>query len=210
MATFSGGKGDSLPPCHCLLVTPPPITRCDMIIWKTINRFPDYEISNEGVVRRAIGGRGAIKGKILRWHTHTSTGYPNVRFSVNGKQTAIPVHRLVAQTFLGNKQDGMQVRHLDGNKLNNHADNLCYGTAKENAQDKVLHGRSSKGIKNPKNKLTEQQVLSIRNLHGTVKARLVALIFGLNESTVYRIWSKKYWAFLPVEASNRAEGKATI
>jgi len=167
-----------------------------MTIWKTINRFPDYEISDEGDVKRTTGGRGAVKGKILKWHTHTSTGYPDVRFNVDGKQTAISVHRLVAKAFLGDRQDGMQIRHLDGNKLNNRVDNLCYGTAQENAQDRVRHGTSCKGIKNPKNKLTEQQVMSIRNLHGTVKAKHAASIFGLSNSTIYRIWNKKYWSHL--------------
>jgi DNA-binding transcriptional regulator YiaG len=167
-----------------------------MIIWKTIDRFPDYEVSNEGQVRRSKGGRGAIAGKLLKWHTHTSTGYPDIRFSVEGKQTSIPVHRIVATAFFGAKPDDMQIRHLDGNKMNNHIDNLCYGTAKENAQDKIQHGRSSQGIKNPKNKLTEHQVESIRKMHGTSKAKNVAYIFGLSKSTVYRIWNKKYWNHL--------------
>lgn len=167
-----------------------------MIIWKTINRFPDYEVSSEGVVRRAIGGQGAIAGKVLKWHTHTSTGYPDVRFSVNGKQTSIPVHRIVAVAFLGDRPSNMQIRHLDGNKMNNHIDNLCFGTAKENAQDKIQHGRSSQGIKNPKNKLTEEQVNRIKSMQGKVEAKHVAYIFGLNKSTVYRIWNKKYWSHL--------------
>ena len=167
-----------------------------MIIWKTINRFPDYEVSNDGQVRRATGGQGAVIGKILRWHTHTSSGYPDIRFNVDRKQTAIPVHRLVANAFLGDRPEGMQIRHLDGNKLNNHIDNLCYGTAQENAQDRVAHGTSSKGLKNPKNKLTEAQVNRIRSMHGQVKAKHAAYIFGLNESTVYRIWNKKYWSHL--------------
>ena len=196
MATFSGGKDDSLPSCHCPLSNAPPITRCDMIIWKTINRFPDYEVSNEGQVRRSKGGQGAQIGKVLKWHTHTSSGYPDIRFSIDGKQTAIPVHRLVANAFLGDRPDGMQIRHLDGNKLNNHLDNLCYGTAHENAQDRVEHGTSSKGLKNPKNKLTEAQVNRIRSMQGQVKAKHAAYIFGLNESTIYRIWNKKYWSHL--------------
>lgn len=165
-----------------------------MIIWKTIDRFPNYEVSNEGTVRRKTGGRGAVAGKELKWHTNTSSGYPDVRFTVDRKQTAIPVHRLVANAFLGDRPDGLQIRHLDGNKLNNHVDNLCYGTAKENAQDRVLHGNSFKGTKNPKNKLTVRQVNYIRYLQPSVHAWAVAEFFGINESTVYRIWNRKYWS----------------
>jgi hypothetical protein len=32
-----------------------------------------------------------------------------------------------------------QIRHLDGNEMNNRLSNLKYGTAKENAADRKLH-----------------------------------------------------------------------
>ena len=167
-----------------------------MTQWKTIDRFPSYEVSSEGVVRRRLGGVGAVIGKIIKWHTNTSSGYPDIRFTVNRKQTAIPVHRLVAAAFLGPRPEGMQIRHLDGDKMNNRLSNLCYGTAKENNQDKVKHGRSSKGLLNPKNKLTHEQVLRIRSMKGQMKAKHIAYIYGLSESTIYRIWNKKYWSHL--------------
>ena len=167
-----------------------------MTQWKTIDRFPSYEVSSDGLVRRRLGGRGAVIGKVINWHTHTSTGYPDIRFSVNRRQTAMPVHRIVAAAFLGSRPEGMQIRHLDGNKMNNCVSNLCYGTAKENNQDKVKHGTSSKGIWNPMSKLTHDQVLKIRGMNGQTKAKHAAQIFGLHESTVYRIWNKKYWSHL--------------
>jgi hypothetical protein len=33
------------------------------------------------------------------------------------------------------------MRHLDGDKLNNHRTNLCWGTQAENMRDVVAHGR---------------------------------------------------------------------
>lgn len=78
--------------------------------------------------------------------------------------------------------------------MNNNASNLCYGTAKENAQDKVIHGHSARGLKNPKNKLSETQVKEIQGLYGIASAKDVALRFALNPSTIYRIWNKKYWS----------------
>ena len=167
-----------------------------MTQWKTIDRFPSYEVSSEGVVRRRLGGTGAVIGKIIKWHIHTSSGYPDIRFTIDRKQTAIPVHRIVANAFLGPKPEGMQTRHLDGNKMNNCVANLCYGTAKENNQDKVKHGKSSKGVLNPKNKLTPDSVLKIRSMKNDAKAKDVAFIYGLNESTVYRIWNNKIWSHL--------------
>lgn len=182
-----------------------------MIIWKSIDRFPCYEISNQGHVKRSIGGQGAKSGKILTWHTCTSTGYPDVRMMVDGKQVAIPVHRLVALAFLGPRPDGMQIRHLDGNKMNNQVQNLTYGTVAENNRDKIAHGTTSKGIKNPKVKLAEIEVLRVFRSKGVLSADEVAKISDVSKSCVYRIWSGKYWAHLTKqEASNRSIERATL
>ena len=181
-----------------------------MIIWKSIDRFPCYEVSNEGHVRRSVGGQGARAGKILKWHTHTSFGYPDVRMTSNGKIVAIPVHRLVAWAFLGPRPEGMQIRHLDGDKMNNRVDNLAYGTATENNRDKIDHGTSSKGVKNPRAKLTEEQVSYIYDvLRGVADADEVAKIFDVHPSAVYRIWNGKYWGHL-TQASKRSEIKMTM
>ena len=50
------------------------------------------------------------------------------------------VHVLVLSTFVGPRPDGMEVRHLDGNSLNNSLENLAWGTHKENTQDAFVHG----------------------------------------------------------------------
>ncbi len=179
-----------------------------MTTWKTLDRFPAYEVSDEGQVRRAVGGRGAKAGKVLRWHTHTSTGYPDIRLRHEGKAVAIPVHRLVAWTFLGPRPEGLQIRHLDGNKMNASLSNLAYGTIEQNARDKVLHGNSSKGVRNPRAKLSEQDAKAVYQSKGVRNAELVAKQFGLSESTVYRIWSGTYWNHVTQEASNRAVDRA--
>ena len=50
-------------------------------------------------------------------------------------------HTLVLLAFIGPKPQKLEVRHLDGNPKNNFVRNLKYGTTKENAQDRELHGR---------------------------------------------------------------------
>ena len=161
--------------------------------WKQIKEFPDYEVSPSGQFRRKNGGQGAAIGKIIKWHTCTSSRYPTIRFCVNGKQFTRTVHSVVAKTFFGEKPEGMQIRHLDGNKTNNNVYNLCYGTAKENGQDKVRHGNSAKGEKNKKSKLNNDQVLEIRRLQGIKKSAEVAKDFNISVCNIYRIWNQKYW-----------------
>lgn len=47
---------------------------------------------------------------------------------------------MVAESWYGERPEGMQVRHLDGNALNNAPANLVWGTISENNLDRVVHG----------------------------------------------------------------------
>lgn len=173
--------------------------------WQIIAEFPDYEVSSTGLVRRRTRARGAQVGAIIKWHTNVSTAYPTVRFMRDGRQHARNVHSLVARAFHGPRPDGLQVRHLDGDTMNCRATNLCYGTAQENANDKVRHGRTSAGERNPRAKLTIAQVAGVREARSAGEsAKAIARRLGLNPSTVHRIVSGVYWS---QEASNRAQDR---
>jgi hypothetical protein len=70
----------------------------------------------------------------------------------NKKNRSFFAHRLVAEFFLKNKPENYQsleVNHKDGNKRNNHVDNLEYTTRSENAKHSasVLKKGTSKGVK---------------------------------------------------------------
>lgn len=73
-----------------------------------------------------------------------------LRVSVNNK--SMSVHRLVCIAFHGKPSEGMQVNHKDGNKLNNHKDNLEWVTASENQKhvSDVLGKRCSDNHHNTK------------------------------------------------------------
>ena len=71
-----------------------------------------------------------------------------VRLTIRGKRRPWKVHQLVALHHLPEPPVcATELRHLDGNKENNRADNLAWGTAKDNANDRELHGRTSRGEK---------------------------------------------------------------
>ena len=78
-------------------------------------------------------------GKQLKLHKDAG-GYLRVGLCKNGKKKTFRVHNLVLEAFVGPKPEGMETRHLDGNRKNNHISNLKYGTPSENTQDTVKHG----------------------------------------------------------------------
>ena len=100
-----------------------------------------YEVLESGKVISTRNWRG-MQRRTLAPVLHR--GYLAVRLSApDGKRLRVMVHQLVAHTYRGPRPSpAHQVRHLDGNPLNNHATNLAWGTASENALDRSAHGRA--------------------------------------------------------------------
>jgi len=61
-----------------------------------------------------------------------SDGYNVVCLSDGEIQKIQYVHRLVAEGFIENKDNKETINHIDGNKSNNHVDNLEWATYSEN------------------------------------------------------------------------------
>ena len=102
--------------------------------------YPDYadfyQISSTG---RLLSVRS---GTLLKLYPIAGKGRLARSVRANGKIKIIVIHTAVALAFLGPRPEGMQIRHLDGNHLNNNVWNLCYGTASENMQDRTRHGNN--------------------------------------------------------------------
>lgn len=113
--------------------------------WKPIPGFEDaYEISICGKVRsitryllHACKNRKShlkIKaGRVLKPGL-SSNGYFTVALGRGNTRT---LHSLLMDTFVGPKPKGMEIRHLNDNRLDNRLENLCYGTRTENIKDAV-------------------------------------------------------------------------
>lgn len=75
--------------------------------------------------------------------TPNGRGYLKVRVMLGGKRRNLPIHRLIAATFLPIKPGAdFEICHKNGNPLDNRAENLCWGTRSDNALDRVKHGRT--------------------------------------------------------------------
>lgn len=113
--------------------------------------------------------------------------------SKNSHQKTITVHSIVAIAFHGPKPDGMVVRHMDGNPRNNAAENLCYGTCKDNEADKYRHGSRGLTEKEPGAILTREQVREIRLLGPYDPQHVLAEHYGVDETLISLILKGKIW-----------------
>lgn len=168
---------------------------CDAAVFKSLEfmGIPGYEVSNDGRVFSLQNWRGYERRELTQ--NINKDGYPYVRLTVNGKRKNHRVHRIVALAFLDPpKDDQREVRHIDGNRLNSRSDNLAWGTAKDNAIDRELHGRTARGIRNGFAKLTEVEVSQIKSLlQSGLSQREVAKLSGVSQKTVWAIKHNKRW-----------------
>lgn len=165
-------------------------------IWKPVAGFDGrYEVSNFGRVKSVAGtfwGR-TYREKILK--PGIVRGYPQVVLC-NGKPPTIQkkVHQLVLEAFVGPCPEGMECRHLNGDRGNPSLDNLMWGTKKENGEDRVRHGTTLTGERHHKAKVTREQVEEMRRLRagGMMLKDLVAK-FGIGFSQVSFICRGHNW-----------------
>ena len=92
-------------------------------IWRVIEGFEDYEISNCGEVRSLKYG----KVRILRRNYDRRKYWSCVLYNKKTRYSTRN-HVLVAKAFLPNPENKPQVNHIDGNKNNNHVYNLEWVT----------------------------------------------------------------------------------
>lgn len=135
--------------------------------WRPVTGAP-YEVSSLGRMRRTGRAKGARVGRDVKGWIAKTTGYVMVNFPPRpGKRAPIiELHRLICETFHGPAPSPRhEVRHRDGVKLNLRADNLEWGTRRENMHDKWRHGTMRSGERAGQAKLTDAQVRDLRREH---------------------------------------------
>lgn len=155
-----------------------------------------------GIVVRAVDSKryhkagDAVLGRVL------ASGYRQYKLvSRDGIRVHVRANRLVLETFSGpapcNKH---HAAHNNGNRLDNRLDNLRWATAKENCADQTKHGTKRRGDRVKNARLTDQQVLEIRQRYTGKRGEIRALgnAYGIaNFSTIQRIVTGKTYSHLP-------------
>lgn len=169
------------------------------MIWRPVVGYEgDYEVSDLGGVRsitfrnNVVRKRRAVPKALSP--SVSGKGYATVMLSGRIRRR---VHRLVLEAFIGPCPNGHECSHLNGNPRDNRLVNLAYETRADNHARKLQHGTNCNGEKNHESKLTDSEVIEIRNARQngeTLKA--IAKRFNVSFSTVGRISRGEDWRHL--------------
>lgn len=153
------------------------------IEWRDVKEFEGfYQVSNTGKVRSLDRQKGMriFKGCQLN---PCKNNEGNLIASLRGKtKRSIVVHQLVAQAFLPLVADAKIIRHIDGDRTNNHVNNLKWVVRKA----RMPKGRGRK--------LDLAKVAQIKaSIAQGVSLTEIAACYQVSLSIISRIKSNKAW-----------------
>lgn len=100
----------------------------------------DYEAKYEIHHNGKVWNKGKHSFKKL---SKNPNGYLKTLLAVNGNRKQALIHQLVATHFIANPYNYKQVNHIDGDKTNNHVNNLEWVSNSENIQHSLECGLRS-------------------------------------------------------------------
>ena len=171
-------------------------------IWKDILGYEGlYQASTMGRIRsmdrKVIRSDGQIrnfKSKIIKPVKKIKNNETLfVSLSKNNRLKTYTVHKLVMLAFKGERPEGCQICHGNGDVTDNRLDNLRYDIPSENAIDMYRYGGKSGA-----GKLSIEQVLEIRRLYktGNYKQKDLVEMFGVNRSSICAVINRVSFPWL--------------
>ncbi len=160
---------------------------------KEIPDFPGYFADRDGNIyslRHKKDNNHYLLSGSINMYGYLQYGLYDER----SKLHSIVGHKIILSVFVGPRPINMQIRHLNGIKIDNRLCNLCYGTRQENAQDAIKFGEMPRGEQHKNSKLSSKQVRYIKkSLKNGVKVKLLAEIMEVSDSTIRQIRANKIW-----------------
>lgn len=149
----------------------------DNIEFHESKHYPNYLFSKCGKVY------SLFKNRLLIPFSKVYPFYSRIHLKVGNNHKCLYLHRVIAETFISNENNGTDVNHIDGNKLNNLIENLEWCTRKEN----MYHAKEN-GLLKFKEKLIETKEQRLMRLNENFKRFMVK-----NPERVKEIQSKSYF-----------------
>lgn len=164
------------------------------IEWRDIPGYEGlYQVSNTGLIKGMVSSRGHASGRITQG---AGRRYAQVFLTRNSQGQHHYVQRLVMLAFVGERPEGMQVNHINGNGFDNRLENLEYVTPSQNVRHRfdVLGQKNPRGEEVRSSKLTEEKVREIRRLYAQGKpTNELAPMYGVDISNIRLIVRRKAW-----------------
>lgn len=163
-----------------------------MVKYDNIPGFPGYYISKRGGLwsNRKNGQWKKLKPHLNKmWNRYQCT----LRDS-RGIRKLCKISRLVATVYLPKPSSTkLVIRHLDDNPLNNHVDNLRWGTQKQNMEDARKNGKlRGSSCKASRAKLSKKDLILIFKLKAKgLYYKDTAKRLGVSVGTIGRVINKK-------------------
>lgn len=170
--------------------------------WKIIEEFPKYLISNKGRIKTI----NTLEDKKV---FTKEDGYVVTGLTKNKKEHYKYVHRLVAEAFINNKHNKLQVNHINGIKNDNSVENLEWVTPSENIRHAIETGllkyeKRELDIKNSKyakgeevngSLLNPEKVIRIRSLYetGEYKQTELAKMLNVSNGAIHDVIHRRTW-----------------
>jgi hypothetical protein len=151
--------------------------------WKRIEGY-SYEVSDLGRIRRCEKlskySNAKVGGILKPWK---SGRYLAITLIKDGRQYAFTVHRLVMETFIGERPGNVDIHHIDGNPYNNELSNLGYTTRSHNML-------AAEHTSIPK--LNQKQVNEINELRRVMTKEDLAKDFDCSVDTITKVLNNTY------------------
>ncbi len=169
---------------------------------RPIPGYPDYFASDKGEIfsmkRRMSDKRSdTIRMRKLRPGKDTKGYNYLVLYKGPKEHRNERVCRLVLLSFVGPPPPNMETCHGPNGKADDSLKNLSWGTKKKNYNaDKKRDGTLLEGTRHPQAKLSEEQVLKIRELKGKYSQPEIANMFGISKTHVGQIHRNVRWQSL--------------
>jgi hypothetical protein len=169
--------------------------------YRDIPGFEGYKIGSDGSVWtcRATNGAGPLRSEWRKLKPlKRPNGYTHVALCPLGgpeaKRRKISIHRTVLEVFVGPCPEGKEACHNNDISDDNRLDNLRWGTKLENHHDRRLNDMIPMGERHYKARLTEADVLSIRQrLADGEKGRDLAKEYRVTPATICSIKQRRIW-----------------
>lgn len=145
-------------------------------------------------------------------------GYLTVVLSQDGDKKTYPVHRLVAMAYLDNPEGLPAVNHKNGDKTDNHVNNLEWCTQKDNIQHAIETGLQKPIPYDEMRSLSDEEAHEVCSLLDSgFRVKDISSILGYNQNTISRIKAgitykeiSKDYNFRSVPSSNRVSTQKAI